>query len=75
MGSAGGRLRGYAELRLPEWKQVTTAYSSAAALIVAHPSRIWKLDETAADQLRQGGVDGFEVYSSYHDERRLAVLP
>ena len=28
-----------------------------------------KLDEASAEALRDGGVDGFEVYSSYHDAR------
>ena len=39
------------------------------ALIVAHPMQNLKLDEAAAEALREGGVDGFEVYSSYHDAR------
>ncbi|MCH1940161.1 PHP domain-containing protein [Holdemania massiliensis] len=61
---------GYAELRLPEWKQVTDyVHQCGGALIVAHPMQNLKLDETAVEQLRQGGVDGFEVYSSYHDGR------
>ena len=61
---------GYAELRLPDWRQVVAyVHACGGALIVAHPMQNLKLDEAAAEALREGGVDGFEVYSSYHDAR------
>ena len=61
---------GYAELRLPDWRQVVAyVHACGGALIVAHPMQNLKLDEASAEALRDGGVDGFEVYSSYHDAR------
>ncbi len=61
---------GICGLRLPDWTQVADyVHACGGALIVAHPMQNLKLDEAAVTQLIQGGADGFEVYSSYHDER------
>ena len=61
---------GYAEMRLPDWRQVVDyVHRCGGALIVAHPMQNLKLDAAAAEELREGGADGFEVYSSYHDEK------
>ena len=61
---------GYTELCLPDYRQVIDlVHRHHGALIVAHPVQTIGMDEKVCDRLLEEGVDGFEVYSSYHDEK------
>lgn len=64
---------GYTELKLPEYRQIIDfIHQQGGVLIVAHPEVNLGLSAEACEILRKAGADGFEVYSSYHDEEARA---
>lgn len=61
---------GYTELKLPEFREIIDfIHRQGGVLIVAHPAVNLGLSQAACEALREAGADGFEVYSSYHDEQ------
>lgn len=60
---------GYVEIVLPQYQQIIDfVHECGGLVIVAHPFVNLGLDKSLVNLLIQCGVDGFEVYSSYHDE-------
>ncbi len=65
---------GYVEMKLPQSEQVIRwIHQRGGAVIVAHPLVTLGLDLQPAQRLMQMGADGFEVYSSYHDQKARQV--
>ena len=60
---------GYTAMDLPDYREIIELiHNDGGVCICAHPLINIDMDEEKINELIESGVDGFEVYCSYHDE-------
>lgn len=60
---------GYVEMKLPDYKDIIDLiHDTKGIAICAHPNVNIKHDIASINDLIEHGIDGFEAYSSYHNE-------
>lgn len=64
--------KGYVEMKFMSMQEAITLYKKQGALVVlAHPGNNVKEEETLLEQIIALGIDGLEVYSSYHNDSQI----